>query len=121
LERLKGIPLKLISIQNFISKNPKWIGKIVFALIGVSALERGDDYKQTQIDVTMRVRYLNDTYSHENIPLVYFEERSERDIRLPQRLSFFAASDILMCTATRFNFILSLYLKVKLYVYLEMV
>lgn len=34
LERLKGIPLKLIAIDQFFQENPKWLGKIVFAMIG---------------------------------------------------------------------------------------
>jgi len=34
-------------------------------------------------------------------PLIYFEERADKDIRLAQRLPFFAAADVLMITATR--------------------
>lgn len=41
LERLKGIPLKLMAIDQFITENPQWLGKIVFGLIGISAVERG--------------------------------------------------------------------------------
>jgi hypothetical protein len=35
-------------------------------------------------------------------PLIYFEERADKDIRLAQRLPFFAAADVLMITATRY-------------------
>lgn len=41
LERLKGIPLKLMAIDQFMNENPQWLGKIVFTLIGISAIERG--------------------------------------------------------------------------------
>jgi trehalose-6-phosphate synthase len=41
LERLKGIPLKLMAIDQFMVENPQWLGKIVFGLIGISAVERG--------------------------------------------------------------------------------
>ena len=41
LERLKGIPLKLMAIDQFMAENPQWLGKIVFTLIGISAIERG--------------------------------------------------------------------------------
>lgn len=41
LERLKGIPLKLMAIDQFVTENPQWLGKIVFGLIGISAVERG--------------------------------------------------------------------------------
>ena len=98
LERLKGIPLKLIAIEQFIDENPKWLGKIVFSIIGISASERGDDYRQTQHDVNVMVKRINSKF---NDSLVYFEERKDADIRLFQRLAFFASADILMITATR--------------------
>ena len=34
--------------------------------------------------------------------VVYFEERKEKDMRLAQRLAFFAGSDVLMITPTRY-------------------
>ena len=103
LERLKGIPLKLSAIDKFMEQNPRQLGKLVFALIGVTATERGEDYLQTRREVLLRVAQLNEKYSTTDggAPLVYFEERVERDIRMPQRLAFFASSEVLMSTATR--------------------
>ena len=103
LERLKGIPLKLMAIDQFMEENPQWRGKIVFTLIGISAGERGQDYRQTQHDVKIVVRELNLKYlssAHQD-PLIFYEERLEKDMRLAQRLPFFAAADVLMITATR--------------------
>ena len=34
LERLKGIPLKLIAIEQFLEEQPQWRGKLVFNMIG---------------------------------------------------------------------------------------
>jgi hypothetical protein len=34
LERLKGIPLKLIAIEQFMEEQPQWRGKLVFSMIG---------------------------------------------------------------------------------------
>ena len=104
LERLKGIPLKLSAIDRFLHANPKWVGKIVFPIIGISAAERGLDYKQTLHDVNIVVRELNRKYSVPDEPdyaLIHFEERADRDIRLRQRLEFFASADVLMITAAR--------------------
>jgi len=103
LERLKGIPLKLMAIDQFLEENPEWLGKIVFTLVGISAGERGQDYRQTQHDVKILVRELNSRHTspeHPDPP-VYFEERHDRDIQLAWRLPFFASADILMMTATR--------------------
>lgn len=103
LERLKGIPLKLIAINQFLDENSHWLGKLVFAIIGISAGERGQDYIQTQHDVKVTVNRLNDKYRSrcQGGDIIYFEERSDREIRLAQRLAFFGASDILFITAPR--------------------
>lgn len=34
LERLKGIPLKLIAIEQFLEEEPNWRGKLIFNMIG---------------------------------------------------------------------------------------
>jgi trehalose-6-phosphate synthase len=102
LERLKGIPLKLMAIDMFLEENPKWLGKVVFPLIGISASERGQDYRQTLHDVQILASTLNEKYkARSNGPVIYFEERNDRDIRLAQRLAYFGASDVLLMTATR--------------------
>ena len=70
-------------------------------MIGISALERGNDYRLTQKDVKFRVDAINSKYGNGNI-VVYFEERNENDLRLAKRLGFFAGSDILMITPIRY-------------------
>lgn len=84
------------------SENPQWIGKILFVIIGISAAERGNDYRQTLNEVKLMVDRLNTNYSKDaNDQLVYFEEKSEKNIRLYERLTLFAASDILLINAPR--------------------
>ena len=96
------MPLKLLAVEQFLAENPQWAHKVVFAVIGVSASERGEDHKQTQADVSALVDRINRQYGGRGTdPVVYFEERLERDIGLAQRLAFFAAADVLMATAAR--------------------
>lgn len=102
LERLKGIPLKLMAIDNFLAANPQWISKVIFPLIGISASERGQDYRQTQHDVRILANNINEKYKDKsNGPIINFEERNDREIRVAQRLAYFAAADVLLMTATR--------------------
>lgn len=103
LERLKGIPLKLTAIELFLDENPHLIGKVCFALVGISAPERGDDYLQTQYDVKQTTQRLNAKYlSAANVkPVVYFEEKSESEFSLSHRIAFYQASHIFMSTAPR--------------------
>lgn len=91
----------MMAIDQFLSENPNMVGKIVFAMIGITAMERGDDYRQTQHDVRAFVRKINEKYTSGTEPIMYFEERKEKDIRLSQRLAYFAASDIFLMTAAR--------------------
>mmetsp|Transcript_25483 Transcript_25483/g.24368 ORF Transcript_25483/g.24368 Transcript_25483/m.24368 type:complete len:1128 (+) Transcript_25483:151-3534(+) len=100
LERLQGLPLKLLAIERFLREEPYWRDKLIFSMIGITALERGEDYRQTQHDVKVHVRRINEIYGNGGL-VVHCEERSEKDFRLPQRLAFFASSDILMITSTR--------------------
>jgi len=102
LERLKGIPLKLIAIDTFMQENPQWHGKLLFSIIGVSAVERGDDYRLTVRDVKIMAKAINAKYSTGvGDIVVHFVEKTERDFNLSQRLAFFSACDLLMVTATR--------------------
>jgi trehalose 6-phosphate synthase/phosphatase len=105
LERLKGIPLKLYAVDEFLRDYPLWRGKVVFVIIGISATERGADYCCTVRDVTLLRDAINKKYEvmngktgkmHEH---VFFEEK--RDFRLQQRLALLKATDILMITAPR--------------------
>jgi trehalose-6-phosphate synthase len=73
---------------------------IIIIMIGITALERGEDYKQTQHDVKIHVNRINNIYGNGGL-LVHCEERSEKEFRLAQRLAYFASSDILMITSTR--------------------
>jgi trehalose 6-phosphate synthase/phosphatase len=97
LERLKAIPIKLFTIEQFLAENPIYLDKIVFVLIGITASERGDDYLQTQRDVNVLVANINSKYPG----TVYFEERKESEMKLLQRLALFYASDVLLNTAVR--------------------
>jgi trehalose-6-phosphate synthase len=50
-------------------------------MIGITALERGEDYRQTQHDVEIHVRRINEIYGNGGL-VVHCEERSEKDFRL---------------------------------------
>jgi hypothetical protein len=54
------------------------------------------------LSVQSRVDRINSKYGDGNT-VVYFEERKEKDMRLAQRLAFFAGSDVLMITPTRYQ------------------
>jgi trehalose 6-phosphate synthase/phosphatase len=97
LESIKGIPLKLSAIELFAERCPEWREKVVFAIIGLSAQERDTDYRETQKEVRFLIEMINEKYPG----LVVFEERTEKDMGLKERLQFFAAADILLVIPPR--------------------
>lgn len=97
LERIRGIPLRLLTIEQFARNNTHWVGKIVFVIIGIAAPEMSSDYEETLLDVKILLRRIETQYPG----LVHFEERSE--MKLEQRLPLFVMSEVLLATAPRYD------------------
>ena len=97
MESLKGIPLKMLGIERFLNRCPEWVGKIVLVQVGISAFERGDDYVRTKSEVTALVSNINRKWPG----TVQFQECSESEMRLPQRIALLRAADVVMVTPIR--------------------
>jgi trehalose 6-phosphate synthase/phosphatase len=97
LESLKGIPLKLLGFERFLSRCPEWVGKIVLIQVGISAYERGDDYFRTKNEVVKFVEKINKTWPG----AVQFQECAESEMRLQQRMALLRASDTIVVTSIR--------------------
>jgi len=97
LESLKGIPLKLLGLERFLSRCPEWVGKIVLIQVGISAFERGDDYAKTKREVVETVNRLNQTWPG----TVHFQECAESEMRLQQRMALLRAADVALVTPIR--------------------
>lgn len=97
LESLKGIPLKLLALQNFLKQYPEYVGKIILIQIGISAYERGSDFVQTKHEVEQLVKKINDNWPGS----VQFQECSESNMRLQQRMVLMRAADVVVVTPIR--------------------
>lgn len=97
LESLKGIPLKLLGLERFLTRCPEWVGRIVLVQVGISAFERGDDYFRTKSEVTRLVEKINDQWPG----TVQFQECSESSMGLQQRMALLRAADTVVVTAIR--------------------
>ncbi len=96
MEFLKGMAAKFLEIDHFVEQSPHLRSCLVFVLLGVVPAVRDTDYALSKREVQCRVNVINRKYGCE---LVYYEERPESDLRLDERLAFFAAADILMVTS----------------------
>ena len=97
LESLKGIPLKLLAVERFLKRCPEYIGKIVLIQIGISAFERGRDYEQTKREVAMMAAKINDMWPG----TIQFQECTESNMRLQQRMALMRAADVVLVTPIR--------------------
>lgn len=97
LESLKGIPLKLLGLERFLTRCPEWVGKIVLIQVGISAFERGDDFIKTKREVVELVNRLNATWPG----TVHFQECAESEMRLQQRMALLRAADIVLVMPIR--------------------
>jgi trehalose 6-phosphate synthase/phosphatase len=97
LESLKGIPLKLLGVERFLNRCPEWVGKIVLVQVGISAFERGEDYVRTRTEVLALVNRVNQKWPG----TVQFQECSESEMRLQQRMALLRAADVIMVTPLR--------------------
>jgi len=97
LESLKGIPLKMLGLERFLLRCPKYIGKVVLIQVGISAYERHDDYFKTKNDLVSMAANVNKVWPG----TIHFQEFSESSFRLENRIALLRAADILLVTPIR--------------------
>lgn len=97
LESLKGIPLKFLALERFLTRCQEWVGKIVLIQVGIMAFERGEDYRRTYHEVTKLVENINKKWPG----TVQFQACPESEMRLQQRMAILRASDLVVVTSIR--------------------
>lgn len=79
LEALRGIPLKLLAFDRFLSENRDWASRVVLVQIGLELDSRPDDYARVSRDVDMLVdalrRRWGDALFYCRLPSVTTAER----------------------------------------------
>jgi len=97
LESLKGIPLKLLGLERFLTRCPEWVGKIVLIQVGIRALERHDDSKQTEEEVNMLTQKINSQWPG----TVQLSVVNDNEVPLQQRMALLRAADVVVVTSIR--------------------
>ena len=78
---------------------------MLFIIIGVSATEMGEDYLRTKRDVNILVDQINLKFPNS----IVFQEKSEAEMKLFQRLTLFYITDVLIVGGVRyFTFLFSI-------------
>ena len=89
--------MHLLGLERFLQRCPEWVGKVVLLQIGISAFERGDDYTKTKAEVQELADKINSLWPG----TVQFQECSESEMRLQQRMALLRASDVCLITSVR--------------------
>jgi len=97
LESLKGIPLKMLGLERFLSRRPEWVGRVVLIQVGISAYERGDDYFRTKREVLAMTESINRRWPQ----TIQFRECAESEMRLSQRIALLRSADMVLNTSLR--------------------
>lgn len=100
VERLKGIPLKMLAFDGFLSRCPDFIGKVVLVQKGIHRRGRVYDYHQSKKEIDHVVKVINGKYqarSHGDV--IHYEEIDEFPFH--ERIALWRVGDVQLTTVLR--------------------
>jgi len=59
LDYTKGIPLKLLAFDKFLTDNPQWVGKVVLIQLAIPTRADVEEYKKLRQSVELLVGNIN--------------------------------------------------------------
>ena len=98
MERLKGVPLKLLAFERFLEQHPEHVGKVTLYQISLTARERGADYEATRLQVQALVERVRGNFGEDSVT---YEEREEVWCQLKHRLALLSVADVFVTTTVR--------------------
>ncbi|EEY68908.1 alpha,alpha-trehalose-phosphate synthase [UDP-forming], putative [Phytophthora infestans T30-4] len=100
IERLKGIPSKMLAFDGFLSRCPDFIGKAVLVQKGIHRRGRVTDYLQSKKEIELAVKAINSKYrdvAKGNV--VDYEEVEEFPFK--ERVALWRVADVQITTVLR--------------------
>ncbi|DAZ96493.1 TPA: hypothetical protein N0F65_008360 [Lagenidium giganteum] len=100
IERLKGIPLKILAFDSFLTRCPDFVGKVVLVQKGIHRKGRVTDYLQSKKEIDQLVNAINKKYYDAAKGLVIdYEELDEFPFK--DRLALWRVADVQITTVLR--------------------
>ncbi|CAH0476826.1 unnamed protein product [Peronospora belbahrii] len=100
IERLKGIPSKMLAFDGFLSRCPDFIGKAVLVQKGIHRRGRVTDYLQSKKEIELAVEAINNKYRDvAKGDVVDYEEVSEFPFK--ERVALWRVTDVQITTVLR--------------------
>eukprot|EP00611_Tribonema_gayanum_P008359 TRINITY_DN1787_c1_g2_i1.p1 TRINITY_DN1787_c1_g2~~TRINITY_DN1787_c1_g2_i1.p1 ORF type:complete len:402 (-),score=154.13 TRINITY_DN1787_c1_g2_i1:40-1245(-) len=101
VERLKGLPLKLMAFERMLEGDPELAERVCLLQVGLSVHEREDDFEQSTKELISLATTINNKYSRGGRPVVVYTDKDEASFTLQQRLPYLCLADCLVNTAVR--------------------
>ena len=98
LDYTKGIPRRLLAVEQLLVRHPEWVGKVTFVQVAVPS--RGDvgSYQRSRSEIEGLVGRLNGRYGTPTWTPIHYMHRSIPDTTL---LALYRAADVMLVTPVR--------------------
>ncbi|KDE07702.1 alpha,alpha-trehalose-phosphate synthase [Microbotryum lychnidis-dioicae p1A1 Lamole] len=98
LDYIKGVPQKLLAMEEFLDDNPEWIGKVVLVQVAVPSRQDVEEYQNLRASVNELVGRINGRFGTVEFMPIHFMHRS---IPFEELTALYAVSDACLITSTR--------------------
>ena len=89
LERLKGLPLKLLAFERFLQLHPEHVGRVTLRQLALAANERGADFVMCRAQCLALAARINAAFGEGTVVV---EERNDASCQLQHRLALLSVS-----------------------------
>ncbi|KNE72419.1 alpha,alpha-trehalose-phosphate synthase (UDP-forming) [Allomyces macrogynus ATCC 38327] len=98
LDYIKGVPLRLLAFEVFLSQHPEWIGKCVLVQVAVPSRTDVDEYQQLRSTVNELVGRINGQYGTVEFMPIHLLNKS---VQFDELVALYAAADVCVVSSTR--------------------
>ncbi|SCZ94956.1 BZ3500_MvSof-1268-A1-R1_Chr11-3g03505 [Microbotryum saponariae] len=98
LDYIKGVPQKLLAMEEFLDDHPEWIGKVVLVQVAVPSRQDVEEYQNLRASVNELVGRINGRFGTVEFMPIHFMHRS---IPFEELTALYAVSDACLITSTR--------------------
>ncbi|KAJ3370441.1 Trehalose-6-P synthase/phosphatase complex synthase subunit [Allomyces arbusculus] len=98
LDYIKGVPLRLLAFEVFLSRHPEWIGKCVLVQVAVPSRTDVDEYQQLRSTVNELVGRINGQYGTVEFMPIHLLNKS---VQFDELVALYAAADVCVVSSTR--------------------
>lgn len=103
VEKLKGVPLKLLAWEAFLASHPASVGRVVLVQLCLDDVVRpGDTQDSSRAEIQLMADRINARFGGgDRVPPVYLRFVHSACLPVEERLALWAASDVLLTSAIR--------------------